>query len=133
MLPVGAVILRACIELVTVRPAVLATAVMVLSIVGTYALNLSVADAAVALLFGVVGYAMRSFGFSPAATVLGLVLGFIMEGELRRSMLISLGDPALFLGRPITLTLLVLAALVLLRPLLARAVAALRAGRRSAS
>ncbi|MGH2378426.1 MAG: tripartite tricarboxylate transporter permease [Candidatus Limnocylindria bacterium] len=121
MLPVGALILRLCIELVSVRPAVLAAAVMVLSLLGTYALNLSAADAAVALLFGVVGYAMRSFGFSPAATVLGLVLGFIMEGELRRSMLIGLGDPAIFVTRPISLVLLVLAALVLLRPLIARA------------
>jgi putative tricarboxylic transport membrane protein len=126
MLPVGALILRLCIELVTVRPAVLATGVMVLTIIGTYALNLSVAEAVVALLFGVIGYAMRFLGFSPAATVLGLVLGFIMEGELRRSMLISLGDPAVFLARPITFTLLVLAALVLLRPLLARAFGALR-------
>ncbi|HUG56257.1 MAG TPA: tripartite tricarboxylate transporter permease [Candidatus Limnocylindrales bacterium] len=126
MLPVGMLILRLCIELVSVRPPILATAVLVLSMVGTYALNLSVADAAIALLFGVVGYAMRSLGFSPAAAVLGLVLGFIMEGELRRSMLISFGDPAVFLARPITLTLLVLAALVLLRPLLARALAALR-------
>lgn len=126
MLPVGALILRACIELVAVRPAVLAAAVLVLSMIGTFALNLSVADAAVALFFGVIGYAMRSFGFSPAATVLGLVLGFIMEGELRRGMLISLGDPAAFLSRPLTLLLLVLAALVLLRPLLARALATRR-------
>jgi putative tricarboxylic transport membrane protein len=120
MLPVGALILRLCIELVAVRPAVLAATVLVLSMIGTYALNLSVADAAVALLFGVVGYAMRAFGFSPAATVLGLVLGFIMEGELRRSMLISLGDPLSLLSRPLTFVLLALAALVLLRPLIAR-------------
>lgn len=120
MIPVGIVILRLCMELVVVRPALLASGVLALSFTGTYALNLSVTDSAVALVFGVIGYAMRSFGFSTAAAVLGMVLGFIMEGEFRRSMMMSYGSPDIFFTRPIAAGLLVLALLVVSRPMLAR-------------
>jgi putative tricarboxylic transport membrane protein len=120
MLPVGIAILRLCIAMVSVRAPLLISGVLVLSLIGTYSLNRNPTDVVVAVVFGFIGYAMKVYGFSPAAAVLGLVLGYIMEGELRRSMMMSLGSPEIFLNRPIAAVVLLLAALVLLRPLIAR-------------
>ena len=55
---------------------------------------------------GVVGYVMRLFRFEPAPLLLGFVLGPMMEEQLRRTMLLSRGDPMVFLERPISATLL---------------------------
>ncbi|HWP34438.1 MAG TPA: tripartite tricarboxylate transporter permease [Thermodesulfobacteriota bacterium] len=126
MLPVGVALQRLCIRAVAVRPPVLTAGVLALSVLGAYALNVTVFDAAVALAFGLLGYGMRRFGFSTPAAVLGMVLGFTMEGEFRRSMVMSLGDPAIFVTRPVAATILALAALALLRPLLGRAAGARR-------
>lgn len=119
MIPVGVVILRLCMELVGVGPALLSSGILLLSVLGTYALNLSIVDSAMALVFGIVGYLMRTFGFSPPAAVLGMVLGYIMEGEFRRSLMLSYGSPDIFLQRPIAAALIAVAILVLIRPLLA--------------
>jgi putative tricarboxylic transport membrane protein len=126
MIPVGVAILRLCMTVLRVSTPVLTSAVLVLALVGTYALNQNMVDVLVAVVFGFIGYAMKVYGFSPAAAVLGLVLGYIMEGELRRAMMMSLGDPAIFVTRPIAAVILTLALLVLLRPLLSRAVRAVR-------
>jgi putative tricarboxylic transport membrane protein len=129
MIPVGIAILRLCIRMVSVSAPLLTSGVLVLSLTGTYALNRNPVDVIVAVVFGFIGYAMKTYGFSPAAAVLGLVLGYIMEGELRRSMVMSLGSPDIFLDRPIAAVILTLAALVLLRPLISRAIRAARPDR----
>ena len=129
MIPVGMAILRLCMTVISVSAPLLTSGVLVLSLTGTYALNQNIVDVWVAVIFGLIGYAMKVYGFSPAAVVLGLVLGYIMEGEMRRSMMMSLGDPTIFLTRPIAAIILLLAALVLLRPLIAMAVRAVRGNR----
>lgn len=121
MVPVGIALQRLCMRAVMVPPPVLVAGVLTLSVVGAYAGNLSLADAAHALGFGVLGCLMRRFGFPIPAAVLGMVLGFTMEGELRRSLMMGLGSPVIFLTRPIAATLLVLTGLILLKPLVARA------------
>ena len=52
-------------------------------------------------------------GCEPAPLLLGFVLGPLLEEHLRRAMIISRGDPMIFLERPISATLLALAALAL--------------------
>ena len=131
MIPVGMAILRLCMAMVSVSAPLLTSGVLVLSLTGTYSLNRNPVDVLVAVGFGLIGYAMKTYGFSPAAAVLGLVLGYIMEGELRRSMIMSLGSPDIFLSRPIAAVILVLAALVLLRPLISRGLRAARPSRPS--
>ena len=62
-----------------------------------------------------IGYVFYKLGCEPAPLVLALVLGPLMEENLRRALLISRGDPSVFVTRPISLALLVMAlALVLL-------------------
>jgi putative tricarboxylic transport membrane protein len=121
MIPIGIALQRLCLCAVAVSTPVLVASVLALSVLGTYAVNVSVADAGAALAFGVLGYVMRRHGFSIPAAVLGLVLGFTMEGEFRRALMMSLGSPSIFLTRPIAAVLIALTLATLLKPALARA------------
>jgi putative tricarboxylic transport membrane protein len=120
MLAVGFLILRLCVQVVNVRVPYLVMGVLSLVVVGSYAVNSSPFEPLVALVFGAVGYFMTRFGFSPAATVLGLLLGFIVETSMRRALIISNTGWAIFFERPIALAFIVLAVLTLVYPLLMR-------------
>jgi putative tricarboxylic transport membrane protein len=65
-------------------------------------------------LFGLIGYWLVKHDFEPAPMLLGFVLGPLMEENLRRAMLIARGDATVFLTRPISASLLALAAVLLL-------------------
>ena len=65
---------------------------------------------------GMIGYGLRKFGFDPAPLVLGLVIAPTLEMSLRQSLIMSNGNWAIFLQRPISLVLLIVCA-----PLLALA------------
>lgn len=84
--------------------------IIVLICMGVYSLNNNVFDIWLTLIIGAVGYVMRLFRFEPAPLLLGFVLGPLMEEQLRRTMLLSRGDPMVFLQRPISATLLVITA-----------------------
>ncbi len=84
--------------------------IIVLICMGVYSLNNNVFDIWLTLVIGAVGYIMRLFRFEPAPLLLGFVLGPMMEEQLRRTMLLSRGDPMVFLERPISATLLAITA-----------------------
>jgi putative tricarboxylic transport membrane protein len=92
--------------------AVLMPLIIVFCVTGAYSLNNKVWDVGVMLVFGVIGYAMKKLGYSPAALTLALVLGPLAERALRQSLIISDAGVAIFFMRPISgvLTLLALAA-----------------------
>jgi TctA family transporter len=85
----------------------------VLCAIGVYSLNSSAFEVGMTALFGVLGYLFYKLGCEPAPMLLGFILGPLMEENLRRALVLSRGDPTVFLTRPISLTLLVLAALLL--------------------
>jgi putative tricarboxylic transport membrane protein len=116
MIPVGIVILRGCLMVLKLAPPVLVASILAIVVIGTYAADLFLLNPVLALVFGIIGYGMRSFGFSPSATVLGMVLGFLVESELRRSLLISYGSWAIFVTRPISAALLLMTLGILLYP-----------------
>jgi TctA family transporter len=76
-----------------------------------YSIHQQPFDILMMLIFGGVGYLMRLLGFPPAPLLVGLVLGPEMEGYLRRSLIVSHGDPMIFLQRPISASVLVFCAL----------------------
>ncbi len=80
--------------------------IIVLICMGVYSLNNNVFDVWLTLVIGAAGYVMRLFRFEPAPLLLGFVLGPLMEEQLRRTMLLSRGDPMVFLERPISATLI---------------------------
>ena len=63
---------------------------------------------------GLIGYAFIKFGFEPAPLLLGFVLGKLMEENLRRAMIISRGDPMIFLERTISAGMLAAALLAMI-------------------
>ncbi len=93
--------------------------VMVLSIAGAYAITSSMVGPVTVVASGIVGWLMRRYGFPVAATVVGLLVGSMAEGELVRSYQLSGGNPAFVLDRPITLVLIALLVLSLLPHLVA--------------
>jgi putative tricarboxylic transport membrane protein len=117
MLIVGLLILRLCMTVVNVRVPYLIMGVLTLVAVGSYAINNSVFDPLVALVFGAVGFVMKKYGFPPAATVLGLLLGYLVEIAMRRSLILSDGNWSIFFQRPIALVFVVLSVLTLFYPI----------------
>lgn len=89
-------------------------AVLIFICIGVYSINNSAYDVLLALVFGLVGYGMRLLKFQPAPLLLGLVLGPLMEQNLRRSLLIARGDPMVFLERPISAAFLGVALAIVL-------------------
>src|SRR5690606_31436887 len=90
-------------------------------IVGCYSVSNSVTDVWIMLAMGGIGYGLRKFGFDLAPVALGLVLGPMLELSLRQSLALSGGPYAIFLERPIALTMFVLALVLLafaLKPML---------------
>ena len=97
---------------------VLSPIILVLCVVGTYALHNNMADVWIMLLFGIIGYKMKSYGFAAAPIVLGLVLGGLIEVSLRRSLIVFDNNPFVFFTRPWSLLFIVLTVLGLCAPLI---------------
>ena len=92
------------------RLAVLAPVVLVLCVIGAYALNNTMQSVYVLLIFGVFGYVLVKAGFPLAPLILGLILGDQIEINLIRAIMTD-SNPWLFLTRPISGGLLLAAAL----------------------
>jgi putative tricarboxylic transport membrane protein len=98
------------IRISNVRLAVLAPVIMVLCVMGAYALNNTMQSVYVLLIFGVFGYGLVKMGFPLAPLILGLILGDQIEINLIRAIMTD-SNPWLFLTRPISGGLLVAALL----------------------
>ena len=82
-------------------------AIIAFACIGTYAISLNAYDVYAIGFFAVLGYVLIKLGCEPAPLLLGFVLGPLLETYLRRSLIISQGDPTVFLTRPLPATLLV--------------------------
>jgi putative tricarboxylic transport membrane protein len=102
------------VRLLRVPYRMLFPAILIFCAIGVYSVNNAPADAIMVAAFGLVGYWLVKHDFEPAPMLLGFVLGPLMEENLRRAMLIARGDPTTFLVRPISGSLLAIAALLLL-------------------
>jgi len=88
---------------------VLFPAIVVFASIGCYSLGANAWDVYLIAGLGVVGYLLIRWGCEPAPLLLGFVLGPLLEENLRRALIISRGDPSVFVTRPISLVLLLLA------------------------
>jgi len=87
-------------------------AVLLLSTMGTYSLQNSVFDLWVMLTFGCIGYLLRRANYPLAPIIIGMILGPVLENNFRRALLISRDGVMIFIERPISLTILCVAALL---------------------
>ena len=94
--------------------------ILVFATLGAYTLNNNVVDLILLYLIGVVGFGMRVLGVPVAPAVIGLILGPLAEAQFRRALSISQGDWTVFFTDPLSLALLIIAALALLGPFLWR-------------
>ncbi len=78
--------------------------------IGAFSTNNNMFDVWVAMVFGVLGYMFIKLGCEPAPLLLGFILGPMLEENLRRALILSRGDFTVFVTRPISLTMLVIAA-----------------------
>lgn len=95
--------------------------VLMLICVGVFSVNNNAFDLLVVFVFSIIGYAMAAARLSPAPMLLGIVLGPMLEENFRRAMLLSRGDYMTFVEKPICAVLLTLSLLLLLWPVLKRA------------
>ena len=92
-----------------------------ISIVGVYSVSGSLFDVWMLSAFGLLGYLMRKLDYPSAPLILGLVLGDSMERALRQSLMMSSGDLAILVSRPISAVMLALAVVILLLPVFRKA------------
>ena len=89
-------------------------AILVFCAIGVFSLKNATFDIYLMALFGIFGYVFSKLGCEPAPMLLAFILGPLMEEYLRRAMLLSRGNPMVFIHRPISATLLALAVLAML-------------------
>ncbi len=109
--------LRPFAMIVKMPSSLMAVVIMVVSLIGIYAVNTRFFDAQVALAMGILGYILLRFEWPVVNLVVGLVLGDILEQRLRESLSIGDGNPLIFLSRPISLALIILTVLIVVIPL----------------
>lgn len=95
-------------KIVTMSKRVLMPIVMVLAVVGSFAISNSIFDIGVMMVLGVIGYLMQKIDIPMGPIVLALILGPMAESNFRRAVLMSRGSFTIFLTRPISLVLIVL-------------------------
>lgn len=104
--------------IVFVSRALLYPCVIGIVIFGVYSINFSMFEVTLAVVAGAVGFLMLKLDYAPVPLILGLVLGPLLERGVRRSLVMSEGDPMIFLEGTLVTTLFVITALVIVLPLL---------------
>jgi TctA family transporter len=102
------------VKLLSISPRVLYPTILLLVCVGVYSVNNNVFDVMVTIAFGIVGYGLALFEYPAVSLVLGYILAAKMEEHLRRALLISDGDYAVFLQEPISATFIICTVLIAL-------------------
>ena len=93
-------------------------AILIFCSIGIYSINNSIHDVYFTAFFALAGYAMIKLGYEPAPMLLGFVLGKLMEEKLRQALILSRGNFMTFVERPVSATLLAVAAVMLIIALL---------------
>ena len=110
--PVGLLVARFGVKFIKMPATILGPLVLGLAVIGSYAINASLAEVWIMVAIGFLGFLMKEFGMPREPLVLGLVLGSMAEGELSRSLaLVRNGVPELlasFVSRPLSLVILAL-------------------------
>lgn len=101
-------------RLTTIKGTTIAPAILMISLVGAYATDGLVQDVVIALVFGLLGYAMRRLGFSPVPLIISLVLGELIEINYHQTLL-TMGAQS-FVTRPISLVLFLITAAMIVIP-----------------
>jgi putative tricarboxylic transport membrane protein len=108
------------VRLLMIPKHLLYAGILVFATLGVYSLNNSVFDLLILYLIGLVGYVMRVYDIPVAPAIIGMILGPMAEQQFRRALAISQGSYTTFITRPISLTILIIAVLLVVVPVLIR-------------
>src|SRR3954453_22609863 len=104
------------VKLLQIPAPLLYAGILVFATIGTYGITQSPVDLILLYLIGGIGYLMRRYDFPAAPVIIGMILGPLAEQNFRQAMTISAGDWTVFFTRPLSATILALAALALFGP-----------------
>jgi putative tricarboxylic transport membrane protein len=116
LLVINLPLVKVWIKILSIPKELVYTGILVFGTLGVYGLSNSVVEVLIVYVIGVAGLFMRIYDFPVAPAILGAILGPMMETQFRRALSISQGDFSVFVTRPLTLTLLILALAVLILP-----------------
>jgi putative tricarboxylic transport membrane protein len=109
-------LIRVWVKVLEVPRELLYSGILVFATLGVYSLSGSVVEVLVMYVIGVLGFFMRRYDFPIAPVILGVILGPLMETQLRRAMTASGNDVGIFFDRPLTIGLLFIALLAFVVP-----------------
>ena len=122
LLAMNVPMVKVFVKILMVPPAILLPGVTMVSFVGIYSLSGSYFDLVLMIVFGVMGYAFRKMDIPTVPVILGILLGYQMENNLRHAMTLSGGDWTYLFSSPIAAVLWVAAAAGFIAPMFLRGV-----------
>lgn len=115
---VGAILTKPMVKILKIRQEILMAIVAVLVVIGSYSMKSSIFDVQIMLLFGVIGYCCDKLGYNAAPIVIGMILGSIIDFNLRRTLIVNAGSMVGFFNRPLSIAIICLILLSAAGPLL---------------
>ncbi|MDF3606681.1 tripartite tricarboxylate transporter permease [Paracoccus sp. DMF-8] len=94
--------------------------ILLFATMGAYTLNNNITDVVLLWIIGIIGFGMRCYDIPIAPCIVGLILGPLAEQQFRRALTISQGDATVFFTQPLSLSLLIVAALLVVLPMILR-------------
>lgn len=116
----GLLTAKASARVLNVKQETVWNAVAILCVVGSFALNNSFFDVLIMFIAGLLGFVFKTMDFPPGPFILGILLGGMLESNLRRALVMSHGSLSIFFTRPITLVLVMLIIFTFLWPFIKR-------------
>lgn len=105
MFILGLSLIRVFVKMIAVPRQKLMPVIFALCVIGSYALSAKMFDILVMAVFGLIGYAMKEMDYPVAPVVLGIILGGLLDSNLRRSLVLTNGNILPLFTRPISLVL----------------------------
>ncbi|GGB48226.1 hypothetical protein GCM10011409_27230 [Lentibacillus populi] len=120
MFLIGSLLTNFWVKLISLPQSIIAPLILCIAVIGAFSVRNLMFDVYITLAFGILGYFLKKFNYPLAPIVLAIVLGGMMESNLRRALLISDGSWMIFLTNPISLVLLIISVLSFFTPIIKR-------------
>ncbi|MDR1932503.1 MAG: tripartite tricarboxylate transporter permease [Spirochaetales bacterium] len=114
MFILGLCMVRSLVKVLLIPRQKLMPIIFVLCVVGSFALQSRLFDVGIMIVFGIIGFLLREMDYPMAPLVLGIILGDILDKNLRRALVISEGSLQPFFTRPICLVLFIVTVLIII-------------------
>lgn len=115
MFAMGLLVTKLAINVTKISDRIIAPAIIVLCVIGSFSINNSIFDVGLMFVFGIIGYFMNKINMPTSPMVIGMILGSMLDTSLNQALIIGNGSYSIFFKSPIALVLLIIAALSILQ------------------